>query len=584
MSLRKSRLAAKLSLIVLTILIALASVLIYFQFTNIKQASEEAIGNYSMLIAEAYAGQLDIGSYEAFIERAEENDLYWSLREGLNEYRLRIGALYVYTVQINESGQPIILIDGQPAGSDTASPIGEVTDMPPAAIDAVLQGQSAKTSIIHHEEYGDYLSSFAPLRNAEGDIIGALGIDTDASVSAAIYRNFINESVPAFIAMGAALIVVFLIVTFFLLRTLRPLGEIVAAAEQIAQGNLADARSSLEARTVKSKDEIGQAYAAMIKMIDKLAILLEDVIRDMTLTANGIIDSTAQFGTEANALVELNVRLEQSTRNVAEGARHQRLGAEDSAKAVEEITLSIQRVTEASMQVSHSSQYALQSAEQGNAHIHALKEQVSFLSAVTEQTAQSVQLLQACMSQIEPALHSIAAIADQTKLLALNASIEAARAGEHGTGFAVVAGEVRKLADASAQAVEQITSLMKQIERESVNIDERMRTGYQEMEKGSSLSSEVEAMFGKTLQQFVVVNEGIGEISAAAEQILAGSEEVSASIEQMAQISKSSAEDAASIQEMSGSQLETAQRVRDANELLQDRSAGLRSAISKFKL
>jgi len=580
----RSRLVLKLSVSILAVLILLSSALLYIQIQSIKKASEEAIGNFSIHIAEAYAGQFHLQSYETYLGDVRENELYWSLREELNRYRLQIGALYVYTVKIDDKGQPVILIDGQPKESEAASPIGELTDMPKEAVEAVLQGESAKTGIIHNPEYGDYISAYAPLRNSNGTVVGALGIDTDASVSNTIYRELVQKNIPLFIFMGILTCMVFILIAWFISRALKPLRMIVNGAEAMARGNLAEAKSYLGTAHSSSKDEIGQAHSAMIGMIGRLGTLLEDVVRDVSLTAQSIIQSTNQFGSEADRMLTLNTQLEQSATAMADGARHQRVGAEDSANAMQEIAGAIQRVADASTSVSGASGGALETAEQGRDSIHFLRTQVEYISDVASQTTTSVQVLHACMQEIEPVLQAITSVSEQTKLLALNASIEAARAGEHGAGFAVVAGEVRKLAEASSVSVEQIASFLQQIRQESIQIGERMQKGSHEINKGTELAGKAEKLFGLTMDQFIVVNHQIQEISAAAEQILAGSEEVAASVEQISQISKRAEEDTASIHKMSVHQLEAAKRISDTNELLMKRSSGLEEAVAKFKL
>ncbi|MEK0315555.1 methyl-accepting chemotaxis protein [Cohnella sp. 56] len=579
-----SRLVVKLSMMILAVLVLLSAALVYLQIRNTKQASEEAIGSFSMHVAEAYAGSFDMAAYGSFMKDAKESDLYWTIRKELDRYRQQIGAFYVYTVKIDEQGQPIILIDGQPKDDASASPIGEVTDMPKAAIDEVLAGRTAKTGIIHNPEYGDYISSFAPLRDANGQVIGALGIDTDVSVSKQIYRDVLRKSVPLFIMMGLATLVVFLLIAWFLSRTLRPLGRIVRGAEAIARGDLADAQRHLGGTRVRSGDEIGQAYAAMLGMIERLGATLGAVVRDVKTTTQDLLHAADQFGAEADGMVASSVQLERSTAGLADGARHQRVGAEESARSMEEITLAIQRVVEAATSVAGASSDALSTAEQGRTAIGQLKTQVASMSEVADRTKASVQVLGDCMHEIEPALEAIAGIADRTKILALNASIEAVRAGEHGAGFAVVAGEVRKLAEASASSAARVTSLLQQIRQESARIGESMTAEAEEMARGEALSIEVETLFDRTIERFDFVDGHIVGISAASQQVLAGSEEVAASVEQMSQISVQTSDNASTLQEMSASQLAAARRIVDQTEQLKRRGAVLDAAVAQFKL
>lgn len=580
----RSRLLVKLSASVLVLLVLLSAVLIYMQVRNTKKASEEAIGSFSMHMAEAYAQQFDAQSYAAFLQDAQENDLYWKLRGELNRYRTEIGALYVYTVRIDDKKQPILLIDGQPRGSDSASPIGEVTDVPASAIDALLKGQAAKTSVIRNPEYGDYLSAYAPLRDSNGQLIGFLGIDTDVSVAKSIYRDVIQGSVPVFVLMGALALLAFAVIAWLMYRALRPLGIIIRGAEAIARGHLAEAKAHLGTKKIRAQDEIGQAYSAMLAMTERLGVTLGDVVRDMTATTQSLVRSTEQFGSDTEKLVELNERLERSAAELAEGARHQRVGAEESAKSMAEITVAIGRIAEASAEVTGASVEALESAERGRDAIGSLREKVSSMSDAAKQTTDSVEVLEACMQEIEPALEAITGISDQTKLLALNASIEAARAGEHGAGFAIVAGEVRKLADASAVAVKRIAELAGQIRSESSRIGDRMRTEGREMTQGAELSSQAEALFNLAMDRFVLVDSQIQEISAASEEVLAGSEEVAASVEQISRISREAENGTESLQAMSAHLLEAGKRIADTSEQLKERGNGLEAAVGKFKL
>lgn len=580
----KNRLVVKLSLSVLILLILLFSAQIFMQVRNTKQASEQAIGSFNMHMAEAYAGQFDMKSYEAFLQDPKETDLYWTIRESMNQYRAQIGAMYVYTVRIDDGDKPVLLIDGQPRDSDSASPIGEVTDMPKQAVKDVLNGQSAMTGVIRNPEYGDYLSSYAPLRDSDGKVIGVMGIDTSVSVANSIYRDVIRNSMPVFILMGVLALLAFALIVWLMFSALKPLSTVVKGADAIARGDFAEAKAHLGSRKSGSQDEIGQAYAAMIRMADKLGETLGDVVRDMAATAKSLVESTGQFGSESERMLKLNEQLEQSVTELADGTKHQRIGAEESAKSMAEMTAAIQRIAEASAAVTEASGEALSSAEMGKQSIGELRKQVLSMSEAVSQTSDSVQLLQDCMREIEPALGAISEISDQTKLLALNASIEAARAGEHGSGFAVVAGEVRKLAESSAVAVQRVAQLLVQIRHESDRMGQRMQEEGQEISRGVEVSGEAERLFDLAMDRFVLVNGQIQDVSAASEEVLAGSEEVAASVEQISAITQEAERNTEALRVMSAHQLEVATRIADTTGLLKERSVGLESAVEKFKL
>lgn len=584
MSLITRKLAVKLALIIFLVLAVLFSTFVYMQNENVKKASEYTIGSFNMKMAEAFVTQFDAGQYESYVSDPVENELYWQIRDELDQYRAEIGALYVYTVNINQDKQPILMIDGQPANSDTASPIGEVTDIPQEAIEQLLQGQAAKTGILVNPEYGSYISVYVPLRNAGGTIVGVLGIDTDVTVSNEISEQFIDSSFLFYLAMGAVTLIIFIVITVFLYRALRPLGVIVRGAQAIADGEIGKANQVLSTVGRLSKDEVGQTYEAMVKMSARLGVTLGDVMRDMQDTTQTLVQSSHRFTSEADLLLNMNNELNESAGTLTAEANNQRAGAEECARSMQEITSAIERVTHSSANVSTASTEVLEAATQGKSSMNGLQKQISEMSQLVGHTSASVQTLHFYMDEVGPVLQAITNIADQTNLLALNASIEAARAGEHGAGFAIVAGEIRKLAGLSSTSASHVVELLSKISQEAVTIGERMHEENAEIQKSSELSTQVSTLFEHTVTRFNEISVHMEDISASAEQILAGSEEVSASVEEISQIAKVTSDYTASLQQLSIQQLEASKAIAETTKLLEQSTSSLERTITKFEL
>src|SRR5690606_9959702 len=141
-------------------------------------------------------------------------------------------------------------------------------------------------------------------------------------------------------------------------------------------------------------------------------------------------------------------------------------------------------------------------------------------------TASSMEELGQHSARIGEIVQVIAEIADQTNLLALNAAIEAARAGEHGKGFAVVADEVRKLAERSGAATKDISELIDAI-RQGIDVSlEAMQAGTREVQKGTELAAEAGSSLTRILDGIRTVNQQVGEISRSAEGIAQTAREV----------------------------------------------------------
>ena len=580
----QNRLALRIAAVVMAAMILLSAGYVYLQISNVKTAAQGVITSYGIRMADSYAKKLDVSRIEPFLKNPQENDSYWSIRLELNEFREQIGALYVYIVRVDESQRPLIVIDGQPRGSESASPINEVTDIPEEAVKALLAGETASSSIIDNPQYGKYISSYAPIKRADGTMIGVLGIDTEASVTDSISRDLIRQSIPFYSLMAGILILILLLITWVLVRSLRPLQWIVAASRHIASGELADANRLLTDHPVRSSDEIGAVYQAMVQMSVSLNTIIGRMVSRVVQTSEQLVLSSDRFTSDAKQVLEIHTRANRAVSQVAEGAQAQSLSTDESSRSMEEITTAIQRISEASLTAADASHKVLNHAESGKKAIHQMNLQIHTISAAAGEAAQRVEALQGYSQEIESALSGIADIANQTKLLALNASIEAARAGEHGAGFAVVAGEIRKLAEHAAGSALNIGVLLHNVQNESERIHEAMSTGAQEVQTGTVLSEHAEEYLTAIVDQFRFVADQIQDISAAAEQISAGSEEVAASVMGIADIAKVSSDQTRQIRELTDSQLNVVRQMADSAVALNEMTQDMRGAIKQIKV
>jgi len=580
----KRRLAGKNAASVMGVIILLSSGYLFLQISNAKKAAEDVIATYGIRMAGSYSKQLNTARLEQFMKNPQENDLYWSIRQELDLYRTQIGALYVYFVRIDEGGRPLIMIDGQPKESDSASPINEVTDISAESVQLLLKGQTASSSIIDNPQYGKYISSYAPVRRPDGTVLGVIGIDTDAAVLDSISAGVIRENVPFYLLLAAMTLAALGLIAWVLVQALSPLRWIVSGAEQIAGGELAQANKLLLDHPVKSRDEIGAVYQAMVQMSVSLNSIVGNIVSNIAQTSEQLVASSDRFSEEARHVLEMNTRVNAAVSRVAEGAFTQSLTSDESGRSMEEITIAIQRVSEASLTVSDASRQALDHAESGRSTIQHMNRQMQAISAAAAEAVQRVSALNGYSHEIEGALSAISDIANQTKLLALNASIEAARAGEHGAGFAVVAGEVRKLADDAADSAQQIGSLLHHVQQESLHISEAMEKSSAEVQSGTALAEEAERRLASVVDRFRFVAEQIHDISAATEQMSAGSEEVAASVIGIADIAKDSSEQTKQIRELTDIQLNAVRHIAASAEALSGMTHDMREAVKQVKV
>jgi methyl-accepting chemotaxis protein len=476
------------------------------------------------------------------------------------------------------------MIDGQPRDSDVASPINEETDVDAEHLERLRDGLTASADIVEDPLYGFYASSYAPILRADGSLVAVLGIDTDASLVEEIADGIVRDSIPYFMLMIAYSLLGTGFVVWAIARAIRPLRRMVTGAESIASGDFQTANRLLRDHPVRSLDEIGAMYRVMAKMSDSLSALVRGMVSDVARTADRLVGASDSLAKESGELLELNSRVRDAANLVADGTSTQRASSEESARAMEEAAASIQRISEASMVVADAAGQALGSAESGREMIESLNGQIRAISSATDDTVRRTDALRGRSDEIGEAIAGIFRVADQTKLLALNAAIEASRAGEHGAGFAVVAREVRKLAEEAAVLTERVAALLGDIRNESVRISEAMLRNSGEVKAGEEQSGKLREAFADIVEKFRMVSLHIQDISAAAVELSAGSEEVAASVSEIARIARGSNEQALRIREQTEKQQQSAKRVADAASELNAAVRRLRDSVQNIRI
>lgn len=257
---------------------------------------------------------------------------------------------------------------------------------------------------------------------------------------------------------------------------------------------------------------------------------------------------------------------------------------EENKKAMEESSISLQRVAESSATVSESSIDVLRRAEEGNQMIKQTIQQMNTIGGSVQKSSSVIQDLAESSKEIGEIVEVISTIANQTNLLSLNAAIEAARAGEHGKGFAVVADEVRKLADQSQQSSEQIAALIHAIQEKTNDAVDRMKTGFKEVEQGVTIADQAGEAFGHILQSIQIVNEQLQESSAATEEVAAAVEQLTASSEQLVHIATNVTASTQSVAAASDEQLASTEKFVSSANSLSDLAQELQDEMNKFKI
>lgn len=305
---------------------------------------------------------------------------------------------------------------------------------------------------------------------------------------------------------------------FWIVRSIaKPLNEAVVVMNKVAEGDLTAAIES------KSTNEVGQFMSSAKHMIEKL----KTIIADLKSASSNI----------ASASQELSASSEQMSRGVTEQSGR----ATQIATATNEMSQTVVDVAKNASSISSSSAETANIAKEGETIVNKSVEEVKAIADTVNESAKLMGSLGERSKQIGEIVNVIKDIADQTNLLALNAAIEAARAGEQGRGFAVVADEVRKLAERTAKATSEIGNMIGAIQEEMEKAVTSMQDGTKRVEVGVEFSARAGEALRKIVGSVSELQSMVQQIASATEEMSTASEQISGDIEAIANVSKETA-------------------------------------------
>ncbi len=296
-----------------------------------------------------------------------------------------------------------------------------------------------------------------------------------------------------------------------------PINEAISVLEKVAAGDF----------TIKiTKDYSGdheRIKSSINNVTDSLGKTLSEVSRAVTAAANAASEISS------------------STEEMAAGANEQSTQASEVASANEQMTRTIFETTKNTTAAAEASKNAGSVAKEGGKVVEETIKGMIRISDVVKKSAETVQELGKSSNEIGEIIQVIDDIADQTNLLALNAAIEAARAGEQGRGFAVVADEVRKLAERTSKATQEIAGMIKHIQKDTEGAVLSMQKGTKEVEKGKLLAEKAGDSLREIIKGAEQVADIVTQVAAASEQQSRSSEQITQNIELITNVTQQSA-------------------------------------------
>jgi methyl-accepting chemotaxis protein len=313
------------------------------------------------------------------------------------------------------------------------------------------------------------------------------------------------------------------------------------------------AEGDLTARvTIPSRDELRQVGTSFNAMADAFALLIGKV----------------KTGTDE--VLGASARLNDAARQASSSSEQQAAAASSMAAAVEQMTVSVDHIAQSAEDARRATESAGEQSRQGSRSVAAVVGEMDQIASSVRDSARMIEDLGTQSEKITSIVGVIREIADQTNLLALNAAIEAARAGEAGRGFAVVADEVRKLAERTAASTREIAGMVEAIQKGTGATVASMRNGVSRVESGVGIARQAGEAMRQVESGSVHVVETVVDISSALREQSAASEELAKDVERIALMTEETSSSVAA-------------NAATADEL-QRLAAGLQAEVGRFRV
>ncbi|MCH1627970.1 methyl-accepting chemotaxis protein [Ferdinandcohnia quinoae] len=378
------------------------------------------------------------------------------------------------------------------------------------------------------------------------------------------------------IAASLTVLILGIIIAIFTAESIsRPVKKIVTRMMSIAKGEL-----SSEVITTKSKDEIGH----LVQAVNTMNGSLQSMVKQMADVSNHVTSQSEELTQYADEVMAGSQQIATTMSDLSSGAEEQAHASTSLNETMGQFAQEIMNVVINSEDIKAQAATMLGMTNDGSQYMEKSIQKMDDINGKMKHSLELVKGLDTRTNDISKLVNVIQEIAEQTNLLALNAAIEAARAGEHGRGFAVVADEVRKLAEQVSHSITDITSIVTDIQNESKQVVASLDEGYEFVNEGTDQIQTTGKTFDNIKEAIDEVGSKIEEMSSSLYNVLDNTKTINESIENIASVSEESAagiEQISATAQQSGSSMSEVSR---SARTLEDSANQLNSLIQGFKI
>jgi len=386
------------------------------------------------------------------------------------------------------------------------------------------------------------------------------------------------------LSAGRLLIGLFAIVALAVLSTLffrwleraltEPITDMTQAALAISKGDFTQHIS------MQADDSLGNLAAAFNRMTEKLRELLQDTRR----TSKHVFESSRDIYVKNEKMKTVLEEVALASNELAAGASQVSEDVAGVSAATKSIEQKVTAYAESSREMNESSGQMLALVQKGLQSVETQSEGMTKNVRSTANVSQTINDLAVQAQGISRITRTISEIAEQTNLLSLNASIEAARAGEHGLGFAVVAQEVRKLAEESTGSTKQVFQLVRTIETSIDRALESIRENEEVVQEQTRLIAETEQVFSEIVRNVTFISERIASFARESEEMLESARQISGIVENVSAFTQQSAAGTQQVSASMAEQIEAVKAIVAQSEEMTKLVTQLQQSMNVFKL